>query len=46
MAGIPMWIPHGMVALGFGLILIVALRRLVGIVRRTEESIPQGEAKP
>jgi TRAP-type transport system small permease protein len=46
MAGIPMWIPHGMVALGFGLILIVALRRLVGIVRRTDESMPQGEAKP
>jgi len=29
MAGVPMWIPHGMVALGFGLILIVTLWRLV-----------------
>ena len=25
MAGVPMWIPHGMVALGFGLILIIAV---------------------
>jgi TRAP-type C4-dicarboxylate transport system permease small subunit len=30
MAGVPMWIPHAMVALGFGLLLIVALRRLAG----------------
>jgi TRAP-type C4-dicarboxylate transport system permease small subunit len=29
MAGVPMWIPHGMVALGFGLMLIVTLWRLV-----------------
>jgi TRAP-type C4-dicarboxylate transport system permease small subunit len=29
MAGVPMWIPHGMVALGFGLMLIVGLWRLV-----------------
>ena len=29
MAGVPMWIPHGMVGLGFGLMLIVALWRLV-----------------
>jgi TRAP-type C4-dicarboxylate transport system permease small subunit len=35
MAGIPMWIPHGIVALGFGLILIVALWRMVGMARRT-----------
>ena len=46
MAGIPMWLPHGTVALGFGLILIIALWRLVGIARRTEHSIPKGEAKP
>ena len=46
MAGVPMWIPHGTVALGFGLILIIALWRLVGIARRTEHSIPKGEAKP
>jgi TRAP-type C4-dicarboxylate transport system permease small subunit len=29
MAGVPMWIPHGTVALGFGLMLIVALWRVV-----------------
>lgn len=29
MAGVPMWIPHGMVTLGFGLLLIVSLWRLV-----------------
>jgi TRAP-type C4-dicarboxylate transport system permease small subunit len=46
MAGVPMWIPHGTVVLGFGLILIIALWRLVGIARRTEHSIPEGEAKP
>jgi len=46
MAGVPMWIPHGTVALGFGLILIIALWRLVGLARRTEHSIPKGEAKP
>src|SRR6185503_5366811 len=34
MAGVPMWIPHGMVALGFGLILIIALWSVVAFVRR------------
>jgi TRAP-type C4-dicarboxylate transport system permease small subunit len=29
MAGVPMWIPHGMVGLGFGLMLIVSLWRLL-----------------
>lgn len=33
MAGVPMWIPHGIVALGFALILIVAAWRLVGTAR-------------
>ncbi len=33
MAGVPMWIPHGAVALGFALILIVTAWRLIGIVR-------------
>ena len=46
MAGVPMWIPHGTIALGFGLILIIALWRLVGISRRTKNSVPEGEAKP
>jgi TRAP-type C4-dicarboxylate transport system permease small subunit len=43
MAGVPMWIPHGTVALGFGLMLIVALWRLVGIARRSEQPVPKGE---
>jgi TRAP-type C4-dicarboxylate transport system permease small subunit len=37
MAGVPMWIPHGTVALGFGLILIVALWRMLAMARRTPE---------
>ena len=36
MAGVPMWIPHGAVALGFGLILIIALWRAVIGTRRDE----------
>jgi TRAP-type C4-dicarboxylate transport system permease small subunit len=43
MAGVPMWIPHGTVALGFGLMLIIALWRLVGIARRSEQPAPKGE---
>lgn len=34
MAGIPMWIPHSTVALGFGFILIIALWNLACIARR------------
>jgi TRAP-type C4-dicarboxylate transport system permease small subunit len=34
MAGVPMWIPHGLVALGFALILIVAVCGLVHLVQR------------
>jgi len=33
MAGVPMWIPHGVVALGFALILILAAWRIVGMAR-------------
>ena len=33
MAGVPMWIPHGTVALGFALILVIAVWRLVGVIR-------------
>ena len=39
MAGVPMWIPHGAVALGFALIVIVVAWRLIGMVRK-----PQGAA--
>jgi TRAP-type C4-dicarboxylate transport system permease small subunit len=37
MTGVPMWIPHGAVALGFALIVIVTARRLVGMTRRRPE---------
>jgi len=37
MAGIPMWIPHATVALGFALILAVALWRLVRMARQMPE---------
>lgn len=37
MTGIPMWIPHGTVALGFGLVLIVAVWRIVRLARRMPE---------
>jgi TRAP-type C4-dicarboxylate transport system permease small subunit len=44
MAGIPMWIPHGTVALGFGLMLAVAIWRLVttarGVPERSGETTP------
>jgi TRAP-type transport system small permease protein len=42
MAGVPMWIPHGTVALGFALILIVAVWGLVRIAR----PLPSEEARP
>jgi C4-dicarboxylate transporter DctQ subunit len=44
-AGIPMWIPHGAVALGFGLIAMIALRRVgSAVLRRT--SAPAAAAPP
>jgi TRAP-type C4-dicarboxylate transport system permease small subunit len=46
MAGIPMWIPHGMVALGFGLMLIVAVWGLVRLAQRMTARAAEGEAKP
>jgi TRAP-type C4-dicarboxylate transport system permease small subunit len=44
MAGVPMWIPHGTVALGFGLILVVALWNLDRMARRMPER--SGGTKP
>jgi TRAP-type C4-dicarboxylate transport system permease small subunit len=44
MAGVPMWIPHGAVALGFALIVIVTAWRLVGIVRRPPGTAPADKA--
>ncbi len=45
MAGVPMWIPHGTVALGFALILVVAICSLVRMARRMPERSAGGEAK-
>jgi len=42
MAGIPMWIPHATVAIGFTLILVVALWGLARMTRRS----PEREAEP
>ena len=44
MAGVPMWIPHGTVAAGFGLILIVVIWRIVRMARRMPE--PSAEGNP
>ncbi len=46
MAGVPMWIPHGAVALGFALILIVTAWRLVGFVRQPPQSASEGQTAP
>jgi TRAP-type C4-dicarboxylate transport system permease small subunit len=45
MAGVPMWVPHGTVALGFGLMLIIAIQRIVVIARRPA-AIDRGETQP
>jgi TRAP-type C4-dicarboxylate transport system permease small subunit len=48
MAGVPMWIPHGVVALGFALILLIAGWRLVTVMttRMDEHSAPaDGEVR-
>ena len=36
MAGVPMWIPHGSVALGFALVLLIACWRLATVITRRE----------
>jgi C4-dicarboxylate transporter DctQ subunit len=46
MAGVPMWIPHATVLIGFGLMLLVAAWRLVGVVRPAPQQPDRGEAKP
>jgi TRAP-type transport system small permease protein len=42
MAGVPMWIPHGAVALGFALILLIACWRFATVLtpRMTEQAAP------
>jgi TRAP-type C4-dicarboxylate transport system permease small subunit len=46
MAGVPMWIPHATVALGFGLILAVAVWRLTRMARHMPERPAGREATP
>jgi TRAP-type C4-dicarboxylate transport system permease small subunit len=46
MAGIPMWIPHATVALGFGLMLVVAVWGLVRMAQRMTARAAGGESKP
>jgi TRAP-type C4-dicarboxylate transport system permease small subunit len=46
MAGVPMWIPHGAVALGFALILIVTVWRLIGLARRSPQTTSEGQTAP
>jgi TRAP-type C4-dicarboxylate transport system permease small subunit len=45
MAGVPMWIPHATVALGFGLIFIVAIWRIVRLTGRMPEPPAGGDAR-
>jgi len=40
MAGVPMWIPHGTVALGFGLILLLAIWALIRMATGRPEIKP------
>jgi TRAP-type C4-dicarboxylate transport system permease small subunit len=46
MTGVPMWIPHGTVALGFGLVLMVALWRLVRMARPLPQPLVGRRAEP
>jgi TRAP-type C4-dicarboxylate transport system permease small subunit len=46
MAGIPMWIPHATVTLGFGLMLIVAVWGLIRMAQRMTARGAGGESKP
>jgi TRAP-type C4-dicarboxylate transport system permease small subunit len=44
MAGVPMWIPHGIVALGFALMLVVAMWRILRPTRPLPEPPAGGDA--
>jgi len=46
MTGVPMWIPHATVALGFGLVLMVALWRLVRMALPQPQPALHGKAEP
>lgn len=43
-AGIPMWVPHGAVALGFGLIALIALWRGIQWARGVSQREPSGKS--
>jgi TRAP-type C4-dicarboxylate transport system permease small subunit len=46
MAGVPMWIPHGAVALGFALMLLIACWRFAtALTRRTTEQAAPVDGK-
>jgi TRAP-type transport system small permease protein len=46
MAGVPMWIPHGTVGLGFSLILLIACWRLIVVVTgRDTKTAPPADIK-
>lgn len=45
MAGVPMWIPHGTVALGFALMLIVAVWGLIRMAQQMTARAASGETK-
>jgi TRAP-type C4-dicarboxylate transport system permease small subunit len=45
MAGVPMWIPHGIVALGFALMLVVAVWRILRPTRPLPEPPAGGDAR-
>ena len=45
MAGVPMWIPHGTVALGFALMLIVAVWGLIRMAQRMTARAAGGEER-
>ena len=46
MAGVPMWIPHSAVAIGFGLMLLIAAFGLATVFRPAPPQPDGGEVKP
>jgi TRAP-type C4-dicarboxylate transport system permease small subunit len=46
MTGVPMWIPHSFVVLGFGLILVAALWRLLRMLKSLSGTASASEAQP
>ncbi len=46
MAGVPMWVPHGTVLVGFALMLLVAAWSIVRLVFNVSQADGEGEIKP